>query len=385
MARRAKCCVASMLACGLLMACDGATPPAAASTTPRLAGLLGAYEVADFPKADTPREFVFPADHGPHPRFRNEWWYLTGNLDDTAGQRIGYEVTFFRFALSPEPPDSVSDWSTNQVYIAHLAISAISSERFFFAERMSRGAQGLAGAQGAPVRVWLDDWALKHRPAGTSNANWQLAAGDTEIGLDLRLEPLREPLLQGRDGLSQKSAEPGNASYYYSVPRLQTAGTVRIGDDEHTVQGLSWLDREWSSSALGPRQAGWDWFALQLDDGSDLMYYQLRLQDGGRDEYSAGTLATAEGEVRRLARDDVDIAVLDYWDSPRGGRYPHEWRLKVPREELDLQIVPAMADQELATFVRYWEGAVDVSGTRGGERVTGRGYVELTGYADETR
>ena len=188
-------------------------------------------------------------------------------------------------------------------------------------------------------------------------------------------------MLNGDDGLSQKSAEPGNASYYYSITRWQTTGSLRIGDDEFRVSGLSWLDREWSSSALGADQLGWDWFALQLSDGSDLMFYNLRKLDGSQDEHSAGTWTNADGKSTHLGRDDVEITVTDTWESPEGGVYPSAWTLRAPGQGLDLRIRPVMADQELFTTVRYWEGAVDVQGERDGKPVTGRGYVELTGYA----
>ena len=188
--------------------------------------------------------------------------------------------------------------------------------------------------------------------------------------------------MNGVDGLSQKSVEPGNASYYYSMTRLQSDGTVRIGDRTLEVSGLSWLDREWGSSALSQDQSGWDWFALQLDDESELMFYSIRKLDGTQDSMSAGTFVTPSGRTQHLQYDDVSIDVLDHWESPLGGRYPSRWRIGVPSLDLSLSIVPVMAAQELQTTVRYWEGAADVSGVRGEEAVLGRGYVELTGYAD---
>lgn len=340
----------------------------------RLAELLGDADNA-FPMALESRPFAFPADHGPHPRYRNEWWYVTGNLDADRGERVGFELTLFRFALAPDPVVTESAWRSNQVYIGHFAITDVAGQRFHVAERYARGALGLAGATASPTRVWLEDWQI------TRDVDWRIEAGDETIAIDLTLTEAKSPVLNGVDGLSQKSAEPGNASYYYSIPRLTTEGTVRIGDRTMAVSGLSWLDREWGSSALSRQQVGWDWFALQLDDGSELMFYDLRLTDGGRDPMSAGTYVAADGGVRHLLGDEVGIEVRDHWDSPAGGRYPSAWRLTVPSLGLTLDVEPVMAAQELATNVRYWEGAVDVVGQRGAQVVGGRGYVELTGYA----
>ena len=344
----------------------------------RLADLLGSDADAAFERALTPREFSFPADHGPHPGFRNEWWYVTGNLDDEDGRRFGFELTIFRFALAPASPESPSAWRTNQVYIAHLAITDPDGERFHVAQRYSRGALGLAGAEADPFRVWIDDWEIAQQ--GPSDA-WRLRANDAGFGIDVSLKPLKPPALNGVDGLSQKSADPGNASYYYSITRLGTEGTVRIGEREYAVSGLSWLDREWSTSALADDQVGWDWFALQFSDGSDLMFYGLRLKDGTQDPASGGTYVGANGVSTHLGADDVEVTVLDTWDSPEGGTYPSKWRLAVPRLGIKVTVTPIMAGQELFTTVRYWEGAVDVEGTHDAAPITGRGYVELTGYA----
>ncbi len=353
----------------------------------RLADLLGADDDTGFIKATEPRRFSFPDDHGPHPSFRNEWWYVTGNLDSERGRRFGFELTVFRFALTPTVPEAISNWRSNQVYIAHFAITDADRKRFLFAEKFSRGALGLAGAQANPFRVWIDDWQLRSIDDGAAGASdgaerWQLTATDTGFALDLELKALKPPVLNGVDGLSQKSSEPGNASYYYSMTRWQTDGRLRIDDDEHRVTGLSWLDREWSSSALAPDQQGWDWFALQFDDNTELMFYNIRKTDGTQDAQSAGTWVHADGRAEYLHRDDVVIEVTDTWQSPQGGSYPSAWTLHLPGKGLTLEIEPVMADQELFTTVRYWEGAVDVRGRKGDRPISGRGYVELTGYAD---
>lgn len=347
-----------------------------------LSTLLNADNNAGFSMATEPRTFEFPRDHGPHPEFRNEWWYMTGNLDAADGRRFGFELTFFRFALEPDPAASESAWRTNQVYIAHFAVTDADGQKFYVAERFSRGALGLAGADADPFRVWIDDWEIASTTADSDHEQWRLQANDEDFALDLQLIAEKAAVLNGDMGLSQKSAASGNASYYYSITRWQTEGQLRLGDEVFTVSGLSWLDREWSSSSLGSDQKGWDWFALQLSDGSELMFYNLRKTDGTQDVHSAGTWTPADGRSRHLDRDAVSVAVTKEWASPAGGTYPAAWKMRIPSLELDLRVVPVLDDQELFTTVRYWEGAVDVAGTRQGVEVSGRGYVELTGYAD---
>lgn len=359
---------------GAVHADDTMAPPS------KLSALLGGDADEAFARAAQPRTFRFPEDHGPHPGFRNEWWYITGNLDDEDARRFGFELTIFRFALAPTAPASESAWRTNQVYIAHLAVTDAEHKDFHVAQRYARGAIGLAGAQKAPLRVWIDDWELA---AQSGSEVWRLRADDDQLGLNLELLALKPPVLNGIDGLSQKSADPNNASYYYSMTRLQTNGQLRIGDNNYTVSGLSWLDREWSTSALAGDQVGWDWFALQLDDGSELMLYGLRLRDGSWDPASAGTYTRASGDATHLAADDFEISVLDTWESPAGGTYPSGWLLRIPRLNLQLTVTPVISNQELFTTVRYWEGAVDVEGRRDQQPMDGRGYVELTGYATD--
>ena len=357
---------------------DTGSAPAGSS---RLSELLSPDDVQGYARALDPRPFSFPADHGKHPRYRNEWWYVTGNLDGADGERFGFELTIFRFSLAPaEGQDGAprsSAWATNQVYIGHFAVTDVEAEDFYVAERYARGALGLAGARAEPLRVWLENWYLQT----ATGADWRLYAKDRDVELSLTLRPLKPPVPNGREGLSQKSVEPGNASYYYSMPRLKAEGMLTIAGDMHEVSGLAWLDREWGSSALSSNQEGWDWFALQLSDGSDLMFYQLRRTDGRPDPHSAGTWILADGSSMHLSHDEVLLQVRDYWDSPRGGRYPMAWSLEIPRLALELQVDPVLKAQELETEVRYWEGAVDVAGRRAGKAVEGRGYVELTGYA----
>jgi predicted secreted hydrolase len=353
-------------------------PPAVATSSPRLASLLGADDDADYAQAVAARDFVFPQDHGPHRAYRNEWWYLTGNLDGENRERFGFEMTFFRFSLTPGEHSEASAWRSNQVFMGHFAITDRVDNQFRVASRFSRGSAGLAGAESTPSHIWLENWDLRETDDGT----WHLLARDHEIAIDLALVPVKPPVLNGIAGLSIKSSTPGNASYYYSIPRLQTTGTLQTGGKSYQVSGLSWLDREWGSSGLSADQSGWDWFALQLNDGSDLMFYNLRQIDGSQDRHSAGTYSMTDGTAMPLSREDVSIAVLEYWSNADGARYPMAWHIEIGSQSLSLDIRPILADQELKTLVRYWEGAVDVTGTRAGREVNGRGYVELTGYAD---
>ena len=357
----------------------------------RLSELLSDQGLEGYAQALESRDFVFPADHGPHPDFRNEWWYVTGNLDGDDGARFGFELTIFRFALTPDSTAFSGDesaWRSNHVYIGHFALTDADRKQFHVAQRYSRGSLGLAGAATEPFRVWLDNWSIAATRSGGRSQDdyefgmpWRLQARDGEIAVNLTLVPQKPPVLNGVNGLSKKAAMEGNASYYYSITRLQTEGTLQIGDDEFRVSGLSWLDREWGSGALSNEQEGWDWYALQLSDGSDLMFYKLRRRDGSQDIHSAGTLTLANGSTVDLSADDLIIEVSDSWQSPHGGRYPIAWQIAVPEYELSLTIDPILDAQELVTTVRYWEGAVDVSGKRGETSITGRGYVELTGYA----
>ena len=362
--------------------CRQASDPAATRSNQHLTvtETLGNPSTDGFARAMEPREFVFPRDHGPHPEFKTEWWYYTGNLATRQGRRFGYQLTFFRIGLHPEPVERPSAWAANQIYMAHFAVTDPQESRFRYDERFSRAAQGLAGAQAAPFRVWLDHWLAEG--AGETALPMHLYATGGGVGIDLLLDSAKRPVLQGDGGLSQKSAEPGNASYYYSLTRMPTRGIIHIDEERYEVVGHSWLDREWSTSALGENQVGWDWFSLQLDDGRELMYYQLRRTDGRADPLSSGVLVAPDGAVRRLLPRDLEIEVLGNWVSPHSGaRYPVRWRLRLPHQGLNLTIAPLMVDQELQTTVRYWEGAVAVQGTDQNGSVGGLGYVELTGYA----
>ncbi len=345
---------------------------------------LAGTDTAGFRRALEPRPFRFPQDHGPHPDFRNEWWYFTGNLDGPGGRRFGFQLTVFRSALAPSPPDLPSSWATNQVFMGHLAVTDAAAGTFRAFERFGRGAVGIAGAEAQPFRVWVDDWSVRGPGGGEDTGVWPmtLEAADGGTGIRLIARPSGPPVAQGERGLSRKGPQPGNASYYYSFPRLALEGIVRVGGREVPVTGEGWLDREWSTSALSAGQVGWDWFALQLSDGRELMVYRLRRSDRATDPFSAGMLVDGEGDGTRLAADAFDVTATGSWTSPvDGATYPSGWRVEVPGLGLALNVQPVLRDQELTLSFRYWEGAVDVTGTSRGSPVRGRGYVELTGYA----
>lgn len=359
--------------------CGPAPNPGTEST--RVSDALGGNDVTGYARADRPRQFHFPQDHGPHPDFRNEWWYVTGNLDAEDGRRFGFQFTLFRIALGPRPrstetQESASAWRTRQVWMAHFAVTDARGRQHHAFERFSRGALGLAGAQAAPFHAWLEDWQLNGGPQ--ADFPWHLSAAEEDVSIDLELVAIKDVVLQGDHGLSRKSTAPGNASYYYSLPRLAARGELAIGGNRFQVTGLAWFDREWSTSALGPDQSGWDWFALQLEDGRDLMFYRLRRLDGTTDPLSGGTLTGTDGEVQRLDASSVRLETLDYWESPGGIRYPAAWRMHSPYLEGPVEIRPVIPDQLMETTVRYWEGAVDVADVKG--ETIGRGYVELAGY-----
>ncbi|MFO1434596.1 MAG: lipocalin-like domain-containing protein [Candidatus Competibacteraceae bacterium] len=370
-----------IVACLLQVGCysDSASPscPATASSVP---AALSGEDFQGYQRAYAPRPLVFPADHGSHPDFRTEWWYVTGNLMDDRGHAFGYQLTLFRLALTPHPAVADSAWRTNQIYMGHFAITDVTGRRHYHFERFSRAALGLAGAQASPFRVWLDDWSLQ---GGTDDAfPLRLQAQEQELGLDLFLESVKPLVLQGDRGLSQKSDEPGNASYYYSATRLRTRGTLTLAKQRFTVSGFSWLDHEWSTSALGPEQSGWDWFALQLDDGRELMMYRLRLKSGGMDPHGSGVLVDVNGATRRLNHEQMEFTELKHWTSAATGRrYPIHWRVRIPTENLELTVSPPVEDQEMRNSVHYWEGAVTVTGRAGDKPIDGRGYLEMTGYS----
>ena len=337
---------------------------------------------ADFARVLGPKEFSFPADHGPHLEQGIEWWYFAGNLDSDEGDHFGYQLALFRIGLSREQPDRPSRWAASQIYMGHLALTDVSNNRFYSFERFSRDSLDLSGAsqeEGQNFHVWLEDWSIDGE--GSEQPTIRLTAAQDDVAISLELRSGKPLVLHGDSGFSQKSSSPGNASHYYSITRLPTNGTLSVAGQSFTVEGDSWMDREWSTSSLGEDQVGWDWFSLQLSDGRDLMFYQLRDGNGRVDPFSSGTIIFEDGSTRRLSVDDVTIQVLDSWQSPHGGEYPIKWRMRLPADSIEMEIIPYVENQELDVSIRYWEGAVKLNGTANGQPISGNGYVEMTGYA----
>lgn len=338
----------------------------------------------------------FPRDHHAHPGFKTEWWYVTGHLETSAPapRRFGYQITFFRIGLAPTRPPGRSTWASADLVMGHAALTEIDGKRHHLAEVLHR-ATPLLGGFPPPGTGDLLAWCRP--PPGTpgrwtfsrAGEGFAFAAGDAHEGfaLDLTLRPEKPRVFQGPNGYSRKGEGRDAASMYYSYTRLGTAGTVRLGDATYPVTGSSWLDREFASNSLGEHQRGWDWFALQLEDGRDLMLYVLR-DAAGKVDHARGTVVSPAGAATWLTAADFGIEVLGRWTSPgTGATYPARWRLRVPGHGLDLEVLPLLADQEnrprRLPDLHYWEGAVDVRAP-GGEPA-GRGYVELTGYGESRR
>ncbi len=330
----------------------------------------------------SPRTFAFPQDHGAHEDYRIEWWYYTGNLEADNGRRFGYQLTFFRTGLRKDPQNP-SRWSVRDLYTAHFAVSDLDREKHYCFQRNSRRGLGQADAKADRYEVWNGHWKVWQ-----SGEDHRLRAANSDVSIDLTLTPTKPIVLHGEQGLSQKGPSAGNASYYYSLTRLATTGQIQLGDKTLAVQGQSWMDHEFSTSFLEPGQLGWDWLAIQLDDGEDLMLYRMRREDGSTDPFSSGSLVSPTGDLRHLSVDDFAMTPLGAWESPQtGAQYPLTWKVQLSSLGYELEIRPAFAAQEMTTEettgINYWEGAIVVSGRRAEDKVSGRGYMELTGYAGQ--
>ncbi|HYB72564.1 MAG TPA: lipocalin-like domain-containing protein [Candidatus Sulfotelmatobacter sp.] len=324
--------------------------------------------------------YAFPRDHGAHPDFRTEWWYYTGHLAAEDGRRFGYQLTFFRSGVEQRGANP-SRWAARNLYLAHFAVSDVKKGKLHLGERLGREGLGEAGADAAGLEVRIGDWEAVGEGTGQ-----RLRAREGAFAIELRLELVKPPVINGENGISQKAEGAGYASHYYSITRLKTAGTLTADGRSLMVTGQSWMDHEFGSSQLREYQVGWDWFSLQLDNQAELMLYQLRHRDGKTDPYSSGTLVHPDGRAEHLRREDFAIEVLEAWKSPHsGGAYPMRWRVRVPKAGIDVTVTPAFPDQELVTAkstrVTYWEGTSRVEGTMAGRPVRGDAYVEMTGYA----
>lgn len=346
--------------------------------------MIGNMDADGATRAIDPREWSFPVDYGAHPDFQTEWWYYTGNLETENGERFGYQFTIFRRAINltsdTQPtPTTPSLWRSDQLYMAHFAVTDVARNSFYHEERFSRDGANLAGAQVDPqYRIWLEDWQILGTNAEATQRSITAQMGNG-ASIDFQLEMLKAPALQGDNGLSAKSGDIGNASYYYSLSRLATTGTITIADQVYQVDGFSWMDHEFSTSALGTDALGWDWFGLQFDDDREMMVGQIRLVDGGKDPYFGGLLINPDGTTQVLPAESITIESTATWESPHTGAvYPAGWNISVNLgdEVINFTATPQIADQELhGGDIAYWEGTVRLTGD-----VTGYGYAELTGY-----
>ncbi len=324
--------------------------------------------------------YEFPRDHGPHRGFKTEWWYFTGNLQTKNGERFGYQLVFFRQEIVPpgRRVESASRFVVSEVGLAHFAVTDAKDGGFYFDQRLSRGAFGEAGfstpgAQDSRL-AWNGQWECRLDKAGV----FYIRAETEKYALELQLQPVKKHVVHGADGVSQKSAGVGRASHYYSFTRMQSSGTLRVLKDNLTVMGESWFDHEWATNQLAAEQQGWDWFSIQFDDDTELMLFQLRRKDGTMDEYSAGTFIRADGSTQALKASEFTLTPVRWWTAVGDARYPVAWRVEVPSLHMDLSVTTPVEHQELYLApVRYWEGMIEASG--GGR--TGRGYLEMTGYA----
>ena len=334
-------------------------------------------------QAKGPWKWSFPRDHGAHPDFRTEWWYFTGNLQEDAGKRFGYQLTFFRQGVLQKAKNSINPWSIRDLYLAHFSLTDVSADQFWYAERISRKGPGLADASERGLDVRLLNWTAR-----MEEGLIRIDARHQQVELSLELSPRKPIVYHGQNGLSRKGPREGQASYYTSFTDLATKGVIRPPSSPSAirVRGTSWFDQEFGSNQLASNQVGWDWFSLHLSDGQDLMIYFLRRNDGSLEPTSSGTLVDPTGKTTHLRLPDINVEVLNHWKSPKtGGRYPSRWRIRVPNSGIELLVNPLVAAQELitesSTGVVYWEGAVSGKGKSSNRDVNCEGYVEMTGYA----
>lgn len=333
-------------------------------------GYAGLGETADgFAKVTPGKTFTFPGDHGPHPEFRIEWWYLTANLTDSSGAACGLQWTLFRQAAQAGPQGE--GWANRQVWMAHAAVTRADTHRF--SETFSRGGVGQAGVTAKPFDAWIDDWEIK--AVGPSDdrtlAPLTLKASGTDFSYTLTLEADRPVVLQGDGGYSRKS-ERGQASYYYSQPFYRARGTLVIDDKPANVSGQAWMDREWSSQPLDSDQTGWDWLSLHLASGDKLMLYRLRQKDGRN--YPFGNWINARGETQMIAGDDIQM-IPKATVEVAGRKVPVEWQIAIPSRSFAISCRPLNANAWMGTGFSYWEGPISFAGTH-----EGVGYLEMTGY-----
>ncbi|MGB2623493.1 MAG: lipocalin-like domain-containing protein [Candidatus Acidiferrum sp.] len=325
--------------------------------------------------------FEFPRDYFDHPDFQTEWWYYTGNLKTASGRKYGFELTFFRQALSRDPARAAI-WDLKDLYLAHLALSDLDGQHFYYTERINRAGPGIAGASQASARIWNGNWQIQW-----AGADQELQAIDPRFELHLTLHPEKPPVIHGENGVSQKAEGAGHGSYYFSLTRLAASGKLELNGEQFEVSGLAWMDHEFFTHQLESNQVGWDWLSLQLEDNTELMVFRIRRKDGSIDPFSAGTFVDAHGEPMHLRANDFILQPLaETWSSPATHAVcPIAWKLAIPKLGIELAINTPLASQELAAKTNfapsYWEGAIAAKGRRGKTLLNGVGYLEMTGYA----
>src|ERR1700685_2377186 len=335
--------------------------------------------------------YEFPRDHFNHPDYQTEWWYYTGNLRAPNGHRFGFELTFFREGIrlsKQQATESDSTWRPDQIYLAHLALSDIDAQQFFHTERLNRAGPGLAGSSVGQHRYWNGNWQVRWSSIATGEQELEAVWDRFTLHLDLKSE--KPFVIHGKEGVSQKGPQPGEASHYISFTRLRAAGELSQKANSYKVDGLAWMDHEFFTQTIDNTLAGWDWFAVQLNNNEELMLYRLRRKSGERDPFSSGTYVDAQGRAHFLSASDFLLSPGDAWQSPASGaRYPIAWKISIPCLQLELSERTALKDQELfaqdSVTPADWEGAVTYEGRIRSQSVQGVGYLEMTGYAKQTR
>ncbi len=351
-----------LLLCLLASGCDAPAPP------PQGFAGLGA-QAQGFAQVQPGAPLVFPRDHGAHPDYRIEWWYVTANLSATDGTAFGVQWTLFRSALAAgaEPPG----WSHKTLWLAHAALTGTGFQHS--AQRLARGGIGQAGVQAVPFAAWIDDWQLQAPgPARDNLGELHMTAHGADFSYDLTLRTDQPLVLQGDQGYSRKSQQ-GQASWYYSQPFYQASGEVRAQGKQWHVNGQAWLDREWSSQPLAANQHGWDWFALHLEDGSQIMLFRLRQQGGG--DFVSGNWITADGHGEALGSDQIQLQPLSPTTTLAGHTAPARWHLRIAKHGVDVELHALNANAWMDVTPPYWEGPIRMEGSHAGQ-----GYLEMTGY-----
>ncbi len=356
------------------------TKPVSASSA--LVQFLSSDTDRDFARVTPGYRLSFPVDHAAHPEFRQEWWYFTGNLIGEDGREFGFQLTFFRFAHGRSEHLPAAGWNNDQTWMTHFAVTDVQQNRFFAEQDFARGALDLAGAAAEPFTVWVNGWSATQTGKTCREClTVKLVAETDEFSIDLEVKSNTGPLLQGEQGFSVKNDQGDVASYYYSYPDLHSTGKVVIHGQSHQVEGTAWMDREWSSAVLAKGQSGWDWFALHLDDGRKLMLFQVR--DEVKRNFRHAVLIGRGGMSEQLSPETLEMTPTDFWISPdTGNRYPTRWSIRNTSDDyaMELSIKPKVKNQELNLSFQYYEGAVEFEGELEGDRVSGSGYMELTGY-----